>query len=151
MFQGFNQASRSAAPNLLAANAADERAEAAKRQQITNLALGAASLASPFLMPVAAAKTALDVKDYMQIANQLRTAGATGAGATAATPSFEYASTDPLASTSMRFGSGSFADIDPASMGGVVDTSMPSMFNTSGMFEQDFGLPSSQNFDYTTR
>ncbi len=55
MFQGFNQASRSAAPNLLAANAADERAEAAKRQQITNLALGAASLASPFLMPAAAA------------------------------------------------------------------------------------------------
>ncbi len=57
MFQGFNQASRSAAPNLLAANAADERAAAAKTQQITNLALGAASLASPFLMPAAAATT----------------------------------------------------------------------------------------------
>lgn len=65
MFRGFNQASRAAAPNLLAANAADERAEAAKLKQITSTALGAASLASPFFMPPAAKLTADELRKLL--------------------------------------------------------------------------------------
>jgi hypothetical protein len=79
MFRGFNQASRAAAPNLLAASAADERAAVAKRQQITNLALGAASLASPFFMPAAAAAAVPVVGNLT--ASQINKMPTTNAGA----------------------------------------------------------------------